>query len=43
MSEDIVLYEVKKKIARITINRPPVHAWNVDLMQQFYDKLIHIN
>ena len=40
MSEDIVLYEVKKKIARITINRPPVHAWNVDLMQKFYDKLI---
>ena len=40
MSEDIVLYKVKDKYAEIIIDRPPVHAWSVTLMQQFYDKLI---
>ena len=40
MSEDIVLYKVKNKYVEIIIDRPPVHAWSVTLMQQFYDKLI---
>ena len=41
MSEDdIVLYEVKRKVARITLNRPPVHAFNLDLFKRLNDRLI---
>ena len=40
MSEDMVLYKVKNKYAEISIDRPPVHAWTLTLMQQFYDKLL---
>jgi len=40
MSEDdIVLYEVKRKVARITLNRPPVHAFNLDLFKRLHDRL----
>ena len=41
MSEDdIVLYEVKRKVARITLNRPPVHAFNLDLFKRLHDRLV---
>ena len=41
MSEDdIVLYEVKRKVARITLNRPPVHAFNLDLFKRLNDRLV---
>ena len=37
---ELVSYKNKRNYCEIIIDRPPVHAWNVDLMQQFYDKLI---
>lgn len=37
--EDICLYEVKGKLAIITLNRPPVHAFNLDLMKSLNEKL----
>ena len=41
MSENkIVMYEVKRKVARITLNRPPVHAFNLDLFKTLYDRLV---
>jgi len=40
MSEDMVLYKIKNEYAEIIIDRPPVHAWSLTLMQQFYDKLL---
>ena len=38
--KELVSYNLKKNYCEIVINRLPVHAWNVELMQQFYDKLI---
>ena len=38
-NEDIVLYEVKGGVATITLNRPPVHAFNLDLMKGLYERL----
>ena len=37
---DVVLYEVKKRYAEITINRPPVHALNLPVMKGIYNSLI---
>ena len=41
MSEnnDKVLYEVKNKVARITINNPPVHVCDLDVMKGIYEGL----
>lgn len=33
MSEQIVRYEVADKIARISVNRPPVNALSLDLIR----------
>ena len=38
--KELVSYNLKKNYCEIVIDRPPVHAWNVYLMQQFYNKLI---
>ncbi|MFX1274581.1 MAG: enoyl-CoA hydratase/isomerase family protein [Promethearchaeota archaeon] len=38
--DDIVLYEIKRKVARITLNRPPVHAFNLDLFKRFHERLV---
>ena len=40
LEDDIVLYEVKRKVARITLNRPPVHAFNLDLFKRLNDRLV---
>lgn len=37
---DVVLYEVKKRYAEISINRPPVHALNLPVMEGIYNSLI---
>ena len=37
---ELVSYKNKRDYCELIIHRPPVHAWSVDLMQQFYDKLI---
>ncbi len=37
---ELILYENKRNYCEIIIDRPPVHAWSVDLMNQFYNKLI---
>ncbi len=38
-NEDIVLYDVKGGVATITLNRPPVHAFNLELMKGLYHRL----
>ena len=38
-SEDVVLYEVRDKISIITLNRPKVHACNLDVMKSLNEKL----
>jgi enoyl-CoA hydratase/carnithine racemase len=40
LEDDIVLYEVRKKVARITLNRPPAHAFNLDLFKKFHERLV---
>lgn len=38
--EDIILYEVKGRIATITINRPDkAHAFNVEMLQLMHTNL----
>lgn len=37
---DLVLYEAKKKVATLVLNRPPVNAFNLDLLRELYKKLI---
>ena len=37
---DIILYEVKGRVGIITLNRPPVHAFNLDLMKSLYTTLM---
>ncbi len=37
---DLVLYEVKNKVATLVLNRPPVNAFNVDLLRELYKKLV---
>ncbi|MHA1257465.1 MAG: enoyl-CoA hydratase/isomerase family protein [Promethearchaeota archaeon] len=37
---DLVLYEVEKKVAIITLNRPPVNAFNLHLLRALYEKLV---
>ncbi len=37
---DVVHYEVKKRYAEITIDRPPVHALNLPAMMEIYNSLI---
>lgn len=40
MSEDAVLYEVRDKIALITLNRPErLNAWNADMARGYFDSL----
>lgn len=40
MSEDdLVLYEVRKRTARLTLNRPPVNAFNVGLFKALLKRL----
>lgn len=39
LENEIVLYEVKRKVARITLNRPPVNAFNLDLFKRLNDRL----
>ena len=39
--EDIILYEVKGRIATITINRPDkAHAFNVEMLQLMHTNLL---
>jgi enoyl-CoA hydratase/carnithine racemase len=38
-SQDIILYEAKGGYATITLNRPPVHAFNLELMKGLNDAL----
>lgn len=38
-NQDLCLYEVKGKISIITLNRPPVHAFNLDLMKALNARL----
>lgn len=38
--DDLVLYEVKNSYAIISLNRPPVHAFNLELEKALYAKLI---
>lgn len=38
-NQDLCLYEVKGKISVITLNRPPVHAFNLDLMKALNARL----
>jgi len=38
-NEDIILYDVKGRIGTITLNRPPVHAFNLELMKGLHEKL----
>lgn len=40
MSNDIILYDVKGRVGIITLNRPPVHAFNLELMKTLYETLI---
>ncbi|MFX1258582.1 MAG: enoyl-CoA hydratase/isomerase family protein [Promethearchaeota archaeon] len=37
--QNIILYEVKGKISIITLNRPPIHAFNLELMKNLNEKL----
>ena len=37
--QDLCLYDVKGKISIITLNRPPVHAFNLDLMKALNARL----
>ena len=37
---DLVIYEVKKKVATLVMNRPPVNAFNLDLLKALYEKLL---
>ncbi len=37
---DLVLYEVKRKVATLVINRPPVNAFNLPLLKALYEKLV---
>lgn len=39
-NQDIVLYEVSGRVGTITLNRPPVHAFNLELMKGLYDRLV---
>lgn len=40
MAEDLILYESKRRIATITINRPKkAHAFNVSMLKSMYEKL----
>jgi len=39
-NQDIVLYEASGRVGTITLNRPPVHAFNLELMKGLYDRLI---
>jgi len=39
--EDIILYELKGKVANIVLNRPAAaHSFNLDLMKKLYTTLI---
>ncbi|MHA1257692.1 MAG: enoyl-CoA hydratase/isomerase family protein, partial [Promethearchaeota archaeon] len=41
MSEnDLVLYEVKNKVATLVLNRAPVNAFNLPLLRALYEKLV---
>ena len=37
---DVVTYEVKRKYAEITLERPPVNAFDITLMKGLYEALI---
>jgi enoyl-CoA hydratase/carnithine racemase len=37
--QDLCLYEVKGKISIVTLNRPPVHAFNFELMKALNERL----
>jgi len=39
-SQELILYEVKNRVAILTLDRPPVHVFNLDLMKIFYEKLV---
>lgn len=40
-NQDVILYNVKGKVATITLNRPKAaHSFNLDLMKGLYDKLV---
>ena len=38
-TQDLCLYEVKGKVSVITLNRPPVHAFSLDLMKALNARL----
>ena len=39
--EDIILYELKGKVANIVLNRPAAaHSFNLDLMKKLYNTLV---
>ncbi len=40
---DLVLYEAKGGVATISLNRPPVHAFNLELMKTLYQRLEQAN
>jgi len=37
---DVVTYEVKRKYAEITLERPPVNAFDITLMKGLYEALV---
>lgn len=39
--EDIIIYELKGRVATIELNRPAAaHSFNLDLMKKLYTKLV---
>ncbi|MHA1526681.1 MAG: enoyl-CoA hydratase/isomerase family protein [Promethearchaeota archaeon] len=38
--DDIVLYEVNRGVCTITLNRPPVHAFNLELQKRLNERLV---
>ncbi len=38
--ENLILYEAKRKVARIILNRPPIHAFNLNLIKRLYESLL---
>lgn len=43
-NQDIILYDVKGKVATITLNRPSfAHSFNLEMMNALYDRLVSAN